>query len=88
VLVKWAVRTIYTALMSCRLFLLLILINTQGCLDPTSGYYQEFRAAINKQCKADVDRFNQPMYINQAVKRLVTVINSGVTDLEKDLEKL
>lgn len=74
--------------MSCRLFLLLILINTQGCLDPASPYYREFKAAINAQCKADVDRFNEPKYINRTVNTLVKSINKDVTRLEKDLERL
>jgi len=85
---KCALHAIYMALTSCRLFLLLILINTQGCLDPSSPCYQEFKAAINKQCQADVELFSRPGYINSTVKSLVSNINKGVIVLQEDLKRL
>lgn len=87
-IVKCALHAIYMALTSCRLFLLLILINTQGCLDPSSPCYQEFKAAINKQCQADVELFSRPGYINSTVKSLVSNINKGVIVLQEDLKRL
>ncbi|CAN9335068.1 unnamed protein product [Alternaria alternata] len=86
--VKVALRTIYAALSSCRLFLLIVLMNTKGCLDRDTGHYQQFKDMISKQCSADLDRFQQPGYVNLVIKDLVERINRNVNELEADLRTL
>ncbi|OWY43831.1 hypothetical protein AA0119_g7282 [Alternaria tenuissima] len=86
--VKVALRTIYAALSSCRLFLLIVLMNTKGCLDRDTGHYQQFKNMISKQCSADLDQFQKPGYVNLVIQDLVEGIERNVNRLEADLRTL
>jgi hypothetical protein len=63
-------------------------MNTKGCLDRDTGHYQQFKDMISKQCSADLDRFQQPGYVNLVIQDLVERINRNVKGLEADLKTL